>query len=94
MTSETSQNAEAPTVQALPRVAAQLRRIALHEETAALLDIRAARAGTDAFASPLRRRAAEHRREAQRLRAELVAGTGYERRHPGKAIANSVPATP
>jgi hypothetical protein len=71
-----------------------LRRIALHEETAALLEVRATRVGTDDLASPLRRRAVEHRREAQRLRAELVAGTGAERRRPGGAGTGGAAATP
>jgi hypothetical protein len=75
-------------------MAAQLRRIALHEETAALLEVRATRARTDDLASPLQRRVAEHRREAQRLRAELVAGTGDERRHSGEAVDGSATATP
>jgi hypothetical protein len=75
-------------------MAAQLRRMALHEETAALLEVRATRAGTDDLASPLQRRAAEHRREAQRLRAELMAGPGAERRGPGGAVVGSATATP
>jgi hypothetical protein len=94
MTSEAPQHTEVPTVGAVPRMAAQLRRIALHEETAALLEARATRAGADHLASPLQRRAAEHRREARRLRAELVAKTGDERRGPGGAVAGSAAAVP
>jgi hypothetical protein len=73
---------------------AQLRRIALHEKTAALLEVRATRAGTEDLASPLQRRAAQHRCAAQRLRAELAAATGDQRRRPGGAIADSATATP
>lgn len=87
MTLKASRLAEVCTVRAVPRVAAQLRRIALHEETAALLEVRATRAGADHLASPLQRRAAEHRREAQQLRTELAAEIGSERRGPGGAVA-------
>jgi hypothetical protein len=73
--------------------AAQLRRIALHEETAALLEVRATRARTDDLASPLERRAAQHRREAQRLRAELLTRAESERRRSGEVIADSATAT-
>src|SRR4051812_34909541 len=56
MTSQASQRTEVPTVRTVPRMAAQLRRVALHEETAALLEVRASRAGTEDLASPLQRR--------------------------------------
>jgi hypothetical protein len=51
---------------------AELRRMALHLETAALLEARAQRAGDPAQQAVLRRRAEQRRREAGRLRARLV----------------------
>jgi hypothetical protein len=59
-----------------PGAAQTLRRIALHEETAALLQQRAGRAGSPAAAGSLRRRAAEHARHAAELRAGLAARRG------------------
>lgn len=57
----------------MPAAAGVLRRVALHEETAALLHQRAERAPTEEAASSLRRRAAEHARQAADLRAGLTA---------------------
>jgi hypothetical protein len=51
----------------------QLRRIALHQETAALLELRAGRATSPTEAALLRRRAATRRSTAQQLRAQLAA---------------------
>jgi hypothetical protein len=59
------------TVRDRPELAARLRIIALHEETAALLNLRATR-GDPAQAALLRRRADEHHRQAQLLRGQLV----------------------
>ncbi|WP_369133112.1 hypothetical protein [Modestobacter sp. I12A-02662] len=66
----------APRVPSLARrrdVLDQLRRIALHLETAAVLDRRAARSGNAALAEVLRERAEQRRRTAERLRAGLLA---------------------
>jgi hypothetical protein len=65
--------------------ARQLRQIALHRETAALLDLRASRATSEAEAMRLRRRAAQRRAIAQALRQQ-AAGRGtsprWERSSP------------
>jgi hypothetical protein len=60
-------------VSADPQLAAELRRMALHLETAAVLDIRAQRATDPAQIAVLRRRAEQRRREAARIRAHLAA---------------------
>jgi hypothetical protein len=65
--------------------AASLRRIALHQETARVLDLRASRAATDDQAALLRRRAEQHRRTAQRLRQELGAALGRPWARPSAA---------
>lgn len=65
---------DAPRPRATP--AEELRRIALHQETAALLEQRALRAASPVEADLLRRRAAEHARQAQLLRAALSARRG------------------
>ncbi|WP_222267492.1 hypothetical protein [Modestobacter marinus] len=65
----------APPVQSLARrreVLYQLRRIALHLETAAVLDRRAASSDNAALAEVLRERAEQRRRTAERLRAGLL----------------------
>ena len=56
-----------------PRVALQLRRIAVHQETVALLELRAQQAASTGDAALLRRRAAERRALAQQLRTQLAA---------------------
>jgi hypothetical protein len=60
-------------VPADPRLATDLRRMALHLETAAVLDLRAGRASDPVQAGVLRRRAAQRRAEAARIRARLSA---------------------
>jgi hypothetical protein len=50
-----------------------LRRIAVNLETAEVLELRADRAASPALATVLRERAAERRRNAGRLHADLVA---------------------
>lgn len=54
-------------------VAADLRTMALHLETAAALDQRASRAGDSAQVATLHRRAEQRRRQAARIRARLAA---------------------
>ncbi|MPQ97081.1 hypothetical protein GB931_03895 [Modestobacter sp. I12A-02628] len=56
----------------------QLRQMAVHQETASVLEMRAARAPSDPLARVLGERAQEHRRRAERIRAEL-AGRGITR---------------
>jgi hypothetical protein len=56
-----------------PRLATDLRRMALHLETAAVLDLRAGRSTDPVQAAVLRRRAAQRREEAGRIRARLSA---------------------
>lgn len=56
-----------------PQLAAELRRMALHLETAAVLDLKARRSTDPAQAAVLRRRAEQRRREAARIRALLAA---------------------
>ena len=60
-------------VAADPQLAAELRRMALHLETAAVLDLKAARADDPAQVAVLQRRAEQRRREAARIRALLAA---------------------
>jgi hypothetical protein len=50
-----------------------LRRIALNLETAEVLEVRAGRSASPALATVLRERAAQRRRTAGRLRADLAA---------------------
>ncbi len=72
----------APPVQSLARrreVLDQLRRIAVHLETAAALDRRAGRSDNAALAEVLRERAAQRRRTAERLRAGLLAADRVDR---------------
>ena len=52
---------------------AALRRIAVHLETADVLDLRADRSASSALATVLRERATQRRRTAGRLRADLAA---------------------
>jgi hypothetical protein len=52
---------------------AALRRIAVNLETAEVLDLRADRSASQALATVLRERAAQRRRTAGRLRADLAA---------------------
>jgi hypothetical protein len=59
-------------VSADPQLASELRRMALHLETAAVLDLRAQRATDPAQVTVLRRRAEQRRREAARIRAHLA----------------------
>lgn len=56
-----------------PHLAAELRLMALHLETAAVLDLKARRSTDPAQIAVLRRRAEQRRREAARIRADLVA---------------------
>jgi hypothetical protein len=60
-------------VAADPQLASDMRRMALHLETAAVLDLRAQRASDPAQVAVLRRRAEQRRREAARIRAHLAA---------------------
>lgn len=57
-------------------VAASLRQVALHQETASLLELRAAHAPTDEQAALLRHRARQHLQIAHRLRQELAVVLG------------------
>jgi hypothetical protein len=57
-----------------PDPAADLRAMALHLETAAALDLKAARATDPAQIDILRRRAEQRRTQAARIRARLAAG--------------------
>ncbi|MGY1618383.1 hypothetical protein ACI797_16715 [Geodermatophilus sp. SYSU D00691] len=59
-----------------PDPATDLRTMALHLETAAALDLKAARATDPAQIATLRRRAEQRRRQAARIRARLAAGGG------------------
>ena len=54
--------------------AADLRKMALHLETAAVLDLKARRTTDPAQVAILRRRAEQRRRQAARIRARLAAG--------------------
>lgn len=56
-----------------PALAASLRLVALHQETALLLELRAGRVAADGQAALLRRRAEQHRKIAHRLRQDLAA---------------------
>jgi hypothetical protein len=56
-----------------PDVAADLRKMALHLETAAVLELKARRITDPAQIATLRRRAEQRRRQAARLRARLAA---------------------
>ena len=73
MTPDRGQHTRAAARALAPTLAATLRRIALHQETAALLEQRALRATPAEAADSLRRRAAAHARQAQQLRAALAA---------------------
>jgi hypothetical protein len=56
-----------------PRLASDLRRMALLLETAAVLDLRADRSADPAQVAVLRRRAEQRRQEAARIRSRLSA---------------------
>lgn len=56
-----------------PDLAADLRKMALHLETAAVLELKARRTTDPAQVATLRRRAEQRRRQAARLRARLAA---------------------
>jgi len=56
-----------------PELAADLRKMALHLETAAVLELKARRTTDPAQVATLRRRAEPRRRQAARLRARLAA---------------------
>jgi hypothetical protein len=56
-----------------PHLAAELRLMALHLETASVLDLKAQRSTDPAQVAVLRRRAAQRRHEAARIRAHLAA---------------------
>jgi hypothetical protein len=56
-----------------PQLAAELRRMALHLETAAVLELRAHRCTDPTQVAVLRRRADQRRRVAARLRSHLAA---------------------
>jgi hypothetical protein len=60
-------------VPADPQLAHELRRMALHLETAAVLELRADRSTDPAQVTVLRRRAEQRRGEAARIRARLSA---------------------
>jgi len=62
-----------PVPEPSPDTAAELRRMALHLETAAVLESRAQRGTDPAQVDTLRRRAEQRRRQAARIRARLVA---------------------
>jgi hypothetical protein len=62
-----------PVAGSSPGAAAELRRMALHLETAAVLELRAQRATDPAQVDTLRRRAQQRRRQAARIRARLAA---------------------
>lgn len=66
-----------------PTLAHLLRQIALHQETAALLDQRAQNATSPAQATVLRQRAAARRAIAQQLRQQLGAEWRAGRPEPG-----------
>jgi hypothetical protein len=66
-----------------PIAAETLRAIALHQETAVVLEFRARQAAHPAKADMLLRRARERRQLAERLREHLVGGP---RRHPSAHI--------
>jgi hypothetical protein len=90
MTAEPAQRAvprARAAVAADPQLASELRRMALHLETAAVLDLRAQRATDPAQVAVLRRRAEQRRREAARIRGRLaeqgVALGSPRRRGPG-----------
>ena len=55
-----------------PDIVERLRQMAVHAETAAVLERRAARVDTPVLAALLRERAAAHRRKAARLRTALA----------------------
>ena len=70
-----------------PHLAAELRLMALHLETASVLDLKARRSTDPAQIAVLRRRAEQRRREAARIRANLAArgvalGAPARRAHP------------
>ena len=56
-----------------PDLAADMRQMALHLETAAVLELKARRTTDPAQIDTLRRRAEQRRRQAARLRARLAA---------------------
>jgi hypothetical protein len=56
----------------IPERTSLLRQIALHEETAALLEARAKQLGSAAEGRLFRKRADEHRDQARRLRYKLT----------------------
>jgi hypothetical protein len=56
-----------------PELAADLRKMALHLETAAVLEMKARRTTDPGQVATLRRRAEQRRRQAARLRARLAA---------------------
>src|SRR4051794_27767204 len=58
----------------LPDAGAELRTMALHLETAAVLDGKAAQTSDPVQQATLRRRADQRRRQAARIRARLAAG--------------------
>lgn len=70
-------------VPADPQLAAELRRMALHLETAAVLDLRAQRSTDPALVAVLRRRAEQRRREAARIR-EVLSARGVALRAPSR----------
>jgi hypothetical protein len=69
---------------ALPEAAAELRQMALHLETAAVLDLRARRTADPAQVAVLQRRAEQRRQQAARIRARLAA-TGAAMPEPAPA---------
>ncbi|MGY1667493.1 hypothetical protein [Geodermatophilus sp. SYSU D00696] len=72
----------------------ELRRMALHLETAAVLELRAQRATDPRQVAVLRRRAEQRRQEAARLR-ERLAACGMALPTPGcrRIVARGVPPT-
>jgi len=62
-------------------IAADLRKMALHLETAAALELKARKATDPTQTATLRRRADQRRRQAARIRARLAASGAVTYRH-------------
>ncbi|MGX5653977.1 hypothetical protein ACWKWC_04315 [Geodermatophilus nigrescens] len=77
----TSKRGEPAGLLSAPAVIEQLRQVALHRETARLLDLRASQADTPGAAASLRHRADQRRIQADRLAGSLHR-LAAESRHP------------
>jgi hypothetical protein len=76
-----------------PDTSGDLRRMALHLETAAVLELRAQRTTDPRQVAVLRRRAEQRRREAARLRERLAAcGLALPPRHDRAAAPTPAPS--